>query len=99
MYMYFKEGLQFVTGTCTCTCMSLLHPVHYIKHVHVHTHTHTQVTKVQASFDFEPQEEGELRLRKGDIITVLDKSDQNWWKGSCNGQEGMFPVPYVKEIK
>ena len=79
--------------------MSLLHPVHYIKHVHVHTHTHTQVTKVQASFDFEPQEEGELRLRKGDIITVLDKSDQNWWKGSCNGQEGMFPVPYVKEIK
>ena len=58
-----------------------------------------QVTKVQASFDFEPQESGELRLRKGDIVTVLDKSDQNWWKGSCNGQEGMFPVPYVKEMK
>ena len=69
---------------------------------HTHTHTHNclfQVTKVQASFDFEPQESGELRLRKGDIITVLDKSDQNWWKGSCNGQEGMFPVPYVKEMK
>lgn len=54
---------------------------------------------MQASFDFEPQEAGELRLRKGDVITVLDKSDQNWWKGSCNGQEGMFPVPYVKELK
>lgn len=56
-----------------------------------------QETKVVAAFDFEPQEEGELQLRKGDIITVLDKSDQNWWRGSCNGKEGMFPVPYVKE--
>ena len=50
-----------------------------------------------AAFDFEPQEEGELRLRKGDVITVLDRSDANWWKGICNGKEGMFPVPYVKE--
>lgn len=51
---------------------------------------------VKAVFDFEPQEEGELRLRKGDEIEVLDKSDQNWWRGRCNGHEGMFPVPYVR---
>ena len=57
-----------------------------------------QVTTVTAAFDFEPQEEGELRLRKGDKITVLDKSDQNWWRGrNAQNQEGMFPVPYVKE--
>lgn len=56
----------------------------------------TQATTVVAAFDFEPQEDGELRLRKGDVITVLDKSDQNWWRGTCKGQEGMFPVPYVK---
>ena len=55
-----------------------------------------QATTVVAAFDFEPQEDGELRLRKGDVITVLDKSDQNWWRGTCKGQEGMFPVPYVK---
>ena len=55
-----------------------------------------QATTVIAAFDFEPQEDGELRLRKGDVITVLDKSDQNWWRGTCKGQEGMFPVPYVK---
>lgn len=55
---------------------------------------------MQAVFDFEPQEEGELRLRKGDTITVIDKSDQNWWRGKNNttGQEGMFPVPYVKDL-
>ncbi len=56
-----------------------------------------QVTNVIAAFDFEPQEEGELRLRKGDRIEVLDKSDPNWWRGRCNGMEGMFPVPYVKD--
>lgn len=50
-----------------------------------------------AAFDFEPQEDGELRLRKGDVIRVLDKSDANWWKGECQGRTGMFPVPYVKE--
>lgn len=58
----------------------------------------SQVSTVAAAFDFDPQEEGELRLRKGDIITVLDKSDANWWKGkNSDGKEGMFPVPYVKE--
>lgn len=56
-----------------------------------------QVTSVTAQFDFEPQEDGELRLRKGDLIEVLDKSDPNWWRGKCRGQEGMFPVPYVKD--
>ena len=54
--------------------------------------------KMVAAFDFEPQEEDELRLRKGDIITVIDKNDQNWWRGTCNGMEGLFPVPYVKEL-
>ena len=61
------------------------------------TRSCVQVTEVVAAFDFEPQEDGELRLRKGDKITVLDKSDANWWRGKCNGREGMFPVPYVKE--
>ena len=53
---------------------------------------------MKAVYDFDPQETGELKLRKGDLITVVDKSDPNWWKGTCNGLEGMFPVPYVKEL-
>ena len=57
------------------------------------------VSIVKALFTFEAQEADELPFRKGDINTVLDKNDKNWWKGSCNGQEGMFPVPYVEELK
>lgn len=51
---------------------------------------------VTAQYNFEPQESGELRFRKGDIITVTDSSDDNWWKGSCNGENGLFPASYVK---
>ena len=56
-----------------------------------------EVVNMVAAFDFEPVEEDELRLRKGDIITVIDKCNENWWRGACNGMEGLFPAPYVKE--
>ena len=39
---------------------------------------HTIADTVVAVFDFEPQDDEDLWLRKGDVITVIDKSDQNW---------------------
>eukprot|EP00037_Helgoeca_nana_P009352 m.81979 g.81979 ORF g.81979 m.81979 type:complete len:248 (-) comp19524_c0_seq1:1402-2145(-) len=51
---------------------------------------------VTAQYAFEPQESGELRFKKGDVITVTDDSDENWWKGTCQGENGMFPASYVK---
>ena len=57
-----------------------------------------QSQRVKALYNFEPQEEGELRMRKGDIVNVVEKVDQNWWKGTCDGRSGLFPVPYVKEL-
>lgn len=58
----------------------------------------SEEVRVKAAFDFDPQEDGELKLKKGDIIVVLDRSDPNWWRGTCNGKEGMFPAPYVTEL-
>ena len=57
------------------------------------------VLKVRALFNFTPQEEGELLLQPGDIVTVTDLSDKNWWTGECNGQCGMFPVSYVERLE
>jgi len=37
-------------------------------------------------------------MRKGDIVNVVEKVDQNWWKGTCDGRSGLFPAPYVKEL-
>ena len=52
----------------------------------------------RALYDFAPQEEGELRLKRGDLITVTDSSDNNWWRGHCSGAHGMFPKAYVEEV-
>uniref|UniRef100_A0AC34G7H2 SH3 domain-containing protein n=1 Tax=Panagrolaimus sp. ES5 TaxID=591445 RepID=A0AC34G7H2_9BILA len=50
---------------------------------------------VQALFDFSPQESGELGFKRGDIINVINREDENWWEGSLNGQRGLFPATYV----
>ncbi|ESO84765.1 hypothetical protein LOTGIDRAFT_196407 [Lottia gigantea] len=55
-------------------------------------------TSVQAAYDFEPQNPDELAFKKHDIIRVIEKFDQNWWKGELNGKIGVFPVTYVKII-
>ena len=54
------------------------------------------LTTVVAVFDFKTQEDDELPLQKGDVITVLERTDHNRWRGTCNGRSGLFPVTYVK---
>ncbi|XP_071814565.1 growth factor receptor-bound protein 2-like isoform X1 [Apostichopus japonicus] len=51
---------------------------------------------VRAKYDFAAKDPGELSIKRGEIITVLDNSDQNWWTGRCQGKEGLFPAPYVE---
>lgn len=41
---------------------------------------------------------GQLRLKKGDHILVLEKNDSGWWRGECNGNVGLFPSNYVKSL-
>ncbi|CAD6193608.1 unnamed protein product [Caenorhabditis auriculariae] len=48
-----------------------------------------------AVFDFEPVESTDLGLKHGDKILVTEKNDA-WWKGVCNGKEGIFPANYVE---
>ncbi|XP_037037870.1 growth factor receptor-bound protein 2 isoform X1 [Bradysia coprophila] len=50
---------------------------------------------VQALYDFVPQESGELDFRRGDVITVTDRSDEHWWNGEIGNRKGLFPATYV----
>ncbi|KAG5328989.1 DRK protein, partial [Acromyrmex heyeri] len=50
---------------------------------------------VQALYDFAPQEPGELEFRRGDVITVTDRTDQHWWHGEIGNRRGLFPSTYV----
>lgn len=54
--------------------------------------------KATVKFSYDPRLEDELRLTKGEIILVVDKSSDGWWKGESNGSTGWFPSNYVEEI-
>ncbi|XP_056331390.1 SH3 domain-containing protein 21 isoform X2 [Danio aesculapii] len=54
----------------------------------------------QVMFDYTAVAEDELNLKKGDVITVINKSteDDGWWEGEVNGRRGFFPDNFVMLI-
>ncbi|KAI1380266.1 DUF500-domain-containing protein [Hypoxylon crocopeplum] len=51
-----------------------------------------------ALFNFDADQPGDLGFKKGEIITVLKKteSDNDWWTGMVGSRHGIFPSNYVK---
>ncbi|KAI8040156.1 E3 ubiquitin-protein ligase SH3RF1 [Drosophila gunungcola] len=49
-----------------------------------------------ALFDFASSEASDLKFKKGDLILLKHRIDNNWFVGQANGQEGTFPINYVK---
>ncbi|XP_039670796.1 SH3 domain-containing protein 19 isoform X2 [Perca fluviatilis] len=54
--------------------------------------------KVQAIHDFNPAGPGELALRAGDVVTMVEQLDSEWYTGTCRGSTGFFPISYVKVL-
>jgi hypothetical protein len=51
-----------------------------------------------ALYDFIPEASDELRLNRGDKVTLRERIDENWWEGELRGQVGIFPTNYVQVI-
>ncbi|EXJ93177.1 hypothetical protein A1O3_01734 [Capronia epimyces CBS 606.96] len=52
-----------------------------------------------ALFTFDPDQEGDLGFKKGDIITILKRTENktDWWTGRTeDGRTGIFPSNYVE---
>ncbi|XP_019380343.1 PREDICTED: SH3 domain-containing kinase-binding protein 1 isoform X3 [Gavialis gangeticus] len=49
-------------------------------------------------FPYEAQNDDELTIKEGDIVTLLSKDciDAGWWEGELNGRRGVFPDNFVK---
>lgn len=52
--------------------------------------------RYEAKYDFYGSTDIELALKKGDIVSVIEKVDNGWWKGVCGGRVGWFPETYVQ---
>ncbi|KAL2264720.1 hypothetical protein VTJ83DRAFT_7230 [Remersonia thermophila] len=57
-----------------------------------------KVETVTALYDFSAQAEGDLSFRAGDVIEVVQRTnnENEWWTGKLNGKTGQFPGNYVK---
>jgi hypothetical protein len=53
---------------------------------------------VQAIYDYQGENNDELNISKGDIITVTQTPDGGWFEGTLNGVTGWFPSNYVVPI-
>ncbi|KAL5111028.1 Endophilin-A1 [Taenia crassiceps] len=60
--------------------------------------TTVAVTKCQALYDFEAEQNDDLSLKKGDIATIIEKVDDQWYYGEKDGRHGHFPVEFVQVI-
>lgn len=56
--------------------------------------------KAVALYSFAGQEDGDLPFKKGDVITIIQKSNStdDWWTGRIGNVEGIFPANYVELV-
>ncbi|KAM8835046.1 adapter molecule crk-like [Synchiropus picturatus] len=85
---------------------TLIEPISRAKHGRVITTSPVapqkseEVEFVRALFDFPGNDDEDLPFRKGDVLRVLEKPEEQWWNAANQeGRIGMIPVPYVERYR
>ncbi|XP_051496040.1 SH3 and cysteine-rich domain-containing protein 2 [Apus apus] len=52
-----------------------------------------------ALYKFVPQEQQDLALQPGDRVTLVDDSNEEWWKGKVGDRLGFFPANFVQRVR
>uniref|UniRef100_A0A8D2QVA1 SH3 and cysteine-rich domain-containing protein n=1 Tax=Zosterops lateralis melanops TaxID=1220523 RepID=A0A8D2QVA1_ZOSLA len=58
-----------------------------------------QMNTYVALYKFVPQENEDLEMRPGDMITLLEDSNEDWWKGRIDDRTGYFPANFVQRVQ
>ncbi|XP_066603630.1 E3 ubiquitin-protein ligase SH3RF3 isoform X2 [Prorops nasuta] len=61
------------------------------KQVHLHNQAYGR-----AIYDYASKVAGDLNFKKGDIVVLRKKIDNNWYFGECGSNHGVFPLSYVQ---
>lgn len=49
-----------------------------------------------AVWDHDAQDSDEISFEIGDVIEILDMTDDVWWQGSVHDTVGWFPASFVR---
>ncbi|GAA5941649.1 hypothetical protein JCM10213_002330 [Rhodosporidiobolus nylandii] len=60
--------------------------------------TEVEKPKAKALWDYTASQPDDLPFRTGDIITIEEEVNGDWWKGSLNGRTGLFPSNHVERL-
>ena len=60
-----------------------------------------------AIYDYQPQSEGELEIKEGELLYILDKTGEDgWWKAKKRASDdeeeepvGLIPENYVEQVR
>ncbi|XP_033114838.1 spectrin alpha chain, non-erythrocytic 1-like isoform X3 [Anneissia japonica] len=53
---------------------------------------------VLALYDYTEKSPREVSMKKGDVLTLLNSANKDWWKVEVNDRQGFVPAAYVKKI-
>lgn len=56
----------------------------------------TPLVYADAVWDRDAQDSDELAFKVGDVIEILDMTDDVWWQGSVQNAIGWFPASFVR---
>ena len=54
--------------------------------------------KVMALYDYTEKSPREVAMKKGDVLSLLNSSNKDWWKVEVNDRQGFVPAAYVKKL-
>ncbi|GAA5834344.1 hypothetical protein JCM11251_007964 [Rhodosporidiobolus azoricus] len=57
-----------------------------------------QKPQCRAVWDYVQSQPDDLGFKTGEVITIEEEVNGDWWKGSLNGQTGLFPSNHVERI-
>uniref|UniRef100_A0A8C9WAK5 Spectrin alpha, non-erythrocytic 1 n=1 Tax=Scleropages formosus TaxID=113540 RepID=A0A8C9WAK5_SCLFO len=53
---------------------------------------------VLALYDYQEKSPREVTMKKGDVLTLLNSTNKDWWKVEVNDRQGFVPATYVKKL-